>query len=455
MSIVSARASRTAILGVALVTVVFALACDEEEAAPAYATLRVPDDHPTIQAAVDAAATGDLVLIEPGVYRESVAVETANLTIRGLDRNDVILDGEFEQDEGFRVLADGVTIENMTARNYRGSGFFWVSVTGYRGSYLTAHNNGNYGIYALDSVRGQFDHSYASGSPSAGFYIGQCFPCDAAMTDVVAEFNGLGYSGTNAGGNLVVANSIFRNNRAGIVPNSGSYELCYPQRETTFAGNLVHSNYEPNAPTNSTADDAFGIGIALLGGVGNVVVNNRVFDHERHGIALAPFRESNPRDDVPPDSDLTRPCAEAQLEPDPTPVDLPAPLYWQAKQNRVIGNVVEDSDLSDLAVGAIDAAVSELGNCFERNEFTTSAPRNIETLAPCAGDGSGDWGAGALDLESWYGDGGPPDFDYKDVPTPPDQPSMPDAASVPPRPALDVPVVIDLESITVPARPES
>ena len=69
----------------------------------------------------------------------------------------------------------------MTARNYTGNGFFWTGVDGYRGSYLTAYRNGDYGIYAFDSVNGQFDHSYASGSPDAGFYIGQCFPCDAVI----------------------------------------------------------------------------------------------------------------------------------------------------------------------------------------------------------------------------------------------------------------------------------
>lgn len=39
-------------------------------------TRRVPDDHRTIQAAVDAADPGDLVLIGPGVYREEVEVDT-------------------------------------------------------------------------------------------------------------------------------------------------------------------------------------------------------------------------------------------------------------------------------------------------------------------------------------------------------------------------------------------
>ena len=45
-----------------------------EQSGPA--TLRVPADHPTIQEAVDAASPGDLVLIEPGVYKEAVTVTT-------------------------------------------------------------------------------------------------------------------------------------------------------------------------------------------------------------------------------------------------------------------------------------------------------------------------------------------------------------------------------------------
>jgi pectin methylesterase-like acyl-CoA thioesterase len=98
----------------------------EEASGPS--TIKVPADHPTIQEAVDAASPGDLVLIEPGTYNEAVKVTTEDITIRGTDRNTVILDGEFELDNGiFVVEADGVAVENMTARNYTSNGFYWTT----------------------------------------------------------------------------------------------------------------------------------------------------------------------------------------------------------------------------------------------------------------------------------------------------------------------------------------
>ena len=71
-------------------------------------TLRVPDDHPTVQSAVDAAEPGDLILLAPGTYSEAVTVEVPRVTIRGLDRNTVILDGGDERENGFLVFSDGV-----------------------------------------------------------------------------------------------------------------------------------------------------------------------------------------------------------------------------------------------------------------------------------------------------------------------------------------------------------
>ena len=417
--------------------------------------LNVPADYPTIQEAVNAAVEGDLILIAPGTYNEAVQVKTNNIVIRGLDRNTVILDGNFELDNGIRVVgANGVALENMTAMNYTKNGFFWTGVTGYRGDYLTAWRNGDYGVYVFDSVGGVIDHSYGAGSPDAGVYVGECYPCDSLINHFVSEHNGLGYSGTNSGGNMIIVNSIFRRNRAGVVPNSGSYELCYPERKTTIIGNLVYDNNQPDTPAIDVAILAMGNGILSAGGVQNIIERNRVWNHNKTGIGLVPFLEEDPNDSLPDKSAWDTTCADSKKL---MPVQPDGALLWDSQDTTVRGNVLEDNRRADIAVGSAGSDLWTLGNCFEGNTFTTSAPLDLEKLAPCGSPLSkdaGDWTAGDLNVITWLVDAetAPPSVDWKTA-TLPDMPvfdSMPDAATAAAVPASATPPVIDLDAITVP-----
>ncbi len=422
--------------------------------APTYKVLRVPADHKTIAAAVDAAQPGDLVLISPGTYNEAVDVKTDNLTIRGLDRNTTILDGQFKLQNGIRVTgANGVSIENLTARNYQFNAFYWTGADGFRGSYLTAVRNGDYGIYGFGSVNGLFEHSYASGSPDAGFYLGQCYPCNTVISDVISEWNGLGYSGTNSGGDVYLINSVWRRNRAGIVPNTGSYELCYPQRRTTVVGNVVYDNNNDKTPAIDAAKMAIGNGILVAGGIGDTVERNLVYDHKATGIGLVPFPEEKPSGAIPTQD--PGPCNQTGPKPD-KPENLPDTLIWPAKDNSVRDNDVSGSGLADLATGSLDQANPSGGNCFSANKFKTSAPANIEQKAPCGGPVTGSWTEGALDLISVFLGDKPPAIPYNEatIPDPPQQPNMPDAATAPPRPAANPAPKVDVASIKLPTKPQ-
>lgn len=417
-------------------------------------TIEVPADYPTIQEAVDAAAEGDLILIAPGTYNEAVDVTTNNLTIRGLDRNETILDGDFALENGIRVLgASGVAVENLTATNYTKNGVFWTGSDGYRASYVTTYRTGDYGIYAFDSVNGLIENTYTAGSPDAGLYIGECYPCNAVIRNAVSEHNGLGYSGTNSGGNLLIINSVFRNNRAGVVPNSGSYELCYPNRETTIVGNEVYSNNQPDTPAIDVAILAMGNGILVAGGVKNTIERNLVYDHAKTGIGLVPFPEEGASDEAPTPDEWDRPCEETKN--DPAPENAPDLVVWDAQQNMVMDNVVSESGAADIAVASL-GDLSVLGNCFAGNDFSTSAPVELETLAPCEGTGSGDWTAGAINIAQWLVDAetAPPSVPYEDAVLPPLEPQeqMPDAATAPAAPAVNMPPEVDLDAITVPTR---
>jgi plastocyanin len=372
-------------------------------------TLRVPSEYPTIQAAVNAADPGDLVLISRGLYREAVEVSTPFLTIRGVDRNRVILDGNFFLPGGIRVLeADGVTVENMTARHFLLNGFYWARVDGYRGSYLTAYNNGSYGLYVIDSVHGQFDHSYASGHPDSGFYVGQCQPCHAAVTDVLAERNAVGYSGTNAGGDLTITRSEWRLNMAGIVPNTLDSELYPPQRGVTITGNWVHDNNNLDAPAKQLTYPAFGQGILITGGVDNVVRDNRVEDHETFGIAVTMIVDRN---------------------------------YWFPEGNQIRRNVVQRSGIADLALGGPASG----RNCFADNTFRTSLPPAVETFYGCTFAPTGGAGGDLSVTTTLAGrvaqaaSGDFPHGDWRTHQAPPSQPNMPNASTEPPSPAVGLP----------------
>ncbi len=388
------------------------------------ATLRVPATHPTIQAAVDAARPGDLVLISPGVYREAVVVRTPFVTIRGLDRNRVVLDGGDELDNGILAAADGVAVENLTVRRYVVNGVLFTRaydaddpvnappLRGYRASYVTAHNNQQYGIYAFFARDGLIEHSYASGHPDSGVYIGQCKPCDAVVRDVVAERNAIGYSGTNASGGLTIVDSVWRANRVGMTPNSQNLEKLSPQGDIVIVGNLVVDNDEPGAP--ATPEGAFGFGIAVSGGQRNVVLRNRVVGNSNVGIAVADLNE------------------------------------FQPVGNRIEGNVLDGNGV-DLAMylGA-STRVEAAGNCFAGNTFATSSPAGIERVLPCTGAATAFTGEAAR-----FRPAPPPDVDYRTIPAPPDQPQMPDAATAPPRPARGLPPPVDPASIPVPDLPKT
>jgi plastocyanin len=369
-------------------------------------TIRVPQQAPTIQAGVDRAKPGGMVLVSPGVYRESVTVTTPYVTIRGTDRNGVILDGGFHDANGIDVVeADGVTVQNMTARHYLLNGFFWSGVHGFWGSYLTAYDNGDYGIYAYGSDWGQFDHVYASGSPDSGIYIGQCQPCHAVVTDALAEHNAMGYSGTNAGGSLALVNSEWRDNMAGIVPNTLDSEELAPQRDVLIAGNYVHDNNSTTADTKDLEYPTFGNGVIVAGGRDDHVTGNLVEDQRGYGIAIMPNLDAR---------------------------------FWPSSGNRVEDNVVRRSGRADLALGAPSAG----GDCFSRNIFDTSDPPAIQLVRACGAwwtrGGGGAFGPtvnlGTRFLDAL--DGVFPHGDWRRQPAPPDQPQMPGPATAPPQPAI-------------------
>ena len=366
--------------------------------------LSVPDAYPTIEAAIAASQPSDVILVGAGGYPGGIVVpeDKPGITIRGVDRNAVVFFGENRVANAIEVMADDVTLENMTAHDFVQNGFYWEGVDGFTGRYLTVWNVGLYGIYAIESRDGLIEQSFVSGAADAAFYIGECNPCDTALRDNTAILSAVGFSGTNASGNLVVEYSIFDRNGVGILPNSfdvGIPDSPPPQRAAIFRGNVVTASGTVPVPRQTPLGGYHGIGIGLIGTVDDVVELNEVRDSARYGIVIV------------------------------SAVDLET--TWVPSGNRITNNIASGSGTADLALAGSTGA----GNCFEDNEAATLDPADLAAACSVEGGGSAAVAAELLRPPPELVDGLPPAPPYTDMPEPPQQETMlsappPDASNL-------------------------
>ena len=87
------------------------------------ATYYVPDDFPTIQAAIDGASGGDTIVVRPGTYRENIDFRGKALTVKSqYGAYTTVIDGggagstvTFQNNEGAGSVLDGFTVTNGSA----------------------------------------------------------------------------------------------------------------------------------------------------------------------------------------------------------------------------------------------------------------------------------------------------------------------------------------------------
>ncbi|MCR2825695.1 right-handed parallel beta-helix repeat-containing protein [Microbacterium sp. zg.Y909] len=273
------------------------------------ALVRVPADAATVGEAIGLVAENGLVLVDPGVYREQILVDKPGVTVRGVDRNETVIDGEGIRPYGVVAVADGVSVENLTVT---GATFYGVLVTGLHDEdgptahggdgydlldperfppiqrfaidHVTAYDNGLYGLYAFDAQHGVIRDSYASGSADSGIYVGQCRQCDILVTGNVAENNAVGFENANASDSVWIVGNRFSGNRIGMTLISNYREAFVPQRGNLIAGNLIADNAEAESPAH--ADGGFGVGVGVSGGTENVFERNRIERNPVAGVVL-------------------------------------------------------------------------------------------------------------------------------------------------------------------------
>ena len=314
----------------------------------------------SIQAAVDAASSGDTVRVPPGIYHENVLVTKDNITIEG--SQGAILDGMgLSGTSGITVRSltplariNGFRLTGLRIQNYIRNGVILNRVDNYQIDHGEFADNLAYGIFPIRSTRGLIEFNRVSGSDDTGIYIGQS--SDAVIqknhvTDCTVGISGEVSSNITIQNNKVIDNTI--GILAAVLPGLSVTETTNVQ----INDNVIMRNNRPN-PVSDPADILSqlpsGVGILIFGADHGTVSDNRVVDNNSVGIAVI---------QVPP--------ALAALDPR---ID-PFPDHNRISKNVVLSNGGNpDPKIAPLPPGDLIWDLSGTGNCWSDNVYKTAFP---------------------------------------------------------------------------------
>jgi parallel beta-helix repeat protein len=362
----------------------------------AFATTLVVNPGQSIQAAVDRAASGDVVLVQAGTYRETgrpcptdasatcaVVVGRSGVRLVGVEKagQKPVLVAVANQSQGIAVAEPGVDtatcigdptqrltgngVSGFIVESFARQGISLVCVDNFEVGGNVVRGNGEYGIFPSHSSHGSIVGYVATGSNDTGIYVGQS--TDVTISGNVSEANVSGYEIENST-NIVVQGNSAIGNTAGILSFTLPFLDVKENRHNLIAHNLVVSNNKANTclePGDDVCSVPPGTGILLVAAADNIVQANAVVGNDSFGIGVTNFCNSQ---GLSADA-----CASLDIQPDPD-------------GDRVVDNVAVDNAHQPSTLVppplAVDLAWdgSGTGNCWAKDVANTRFP---DPLPPC------------------------------------------------------------------------
>jgi hypothetical protein len=292
-------------------------------AAASAATIGVfPGD--SIQAAVKGAHRGDVIVVHPGTYHQSVAIKKDGLTLRGAGpthAGSVIEPGSNHRchkgGSGFcvvehkprgggdKVATANTRISGFLVRGFKDSGgeALGARKTVFRNNKFV--DNDEYGVAAFGSRKTRFINNVAKDAGEAGFYVGDSPHARAFLRGNLARHNGeFGFFFRDSAHGRAVHNEATRNCMGFIVINTGAPGGA---RRWTLRRNIALRNNR-FCPGGEEGPAFSGTGIGLAGARHTKVRRNNVNRNHRTGpspfpggivvLSSTPFGGSNSAHDT-------------------------------------------------------------------------------------------------------------------------------------------------------------
>ncbi|HPR66329.1 MAG TPA: NosD domain-containing protein, partial [Methanothrix sp.] len=243
----------------------------------------------SIQAAVDAAAAGDTILVQSGTYYENVIVYEAPLTLQGVD----IGSGLPVVDAGgsgiaINLVIDGCTLRDFVARNSSSSAGIWVA-----SSYNTVTGNTATGfrvgiqidIPKLGWKGGNTISANTAIGNGDGIYLGATSDNSITGNNASGNMQGIRLD-CSSNGNNITGNTANNNNNYGIHLHTSSGNNITGNTATgnSYAGIGLYSSSNGNNITGNTATGNTNYGILLDTSSGNIIYLN-TFDNTHNAFS--------------------------------------------------------------------------------------------------------------------------------------------------------------------------
>jgi len=227
------------------------------------ATIYVPDDHPTIQGAIDASFNGDTVIVRPGSYVENIDFIGKAITVRSeqgaamttIDGSQVGTVVAFVSGEGLDSVLDGFTLTNGVGRYYAywycGGGIFCSgsspTITSNTISANSAGREGG-GIYCTSSSP-TITNNTITGNQASSPYLGNgggiyCHSSSPSIENNTISENAANATYSNGGGIICVASSSLTIENNIITENSANCGggIHCDRSSPAIANNIITGN---------------------------------------------------------------------------------------------------------------------------------------------------------------------------------------------------------------------
>ena len=244
--------------------------------------------------------------------RDRVCDHKCNIQIEGMGRrrSDVLISGQRSKLNVIRAdRADGIYLRNFTVEFSDFNNIYILETNGFAMRNIESRYSREYGFLSFTSDHGLYARLEAYGSGDSGIYPGSgpeghCKRYGIEIRNVNSHHNTIGYSGT-AGNGIWAHDNRFHHNSTGMTTDSfASGHPGMPQDCAKFERNVIASNNEdyfndqrdayckqPPAKRDPTIvcptfQVPVGTGIGILGGNGDIVRDNWIYDNWRDGVKL-------------------------------------------------------------------------------------------------------------------------------------------------------------------------